>query len=375
MQEHEQANDEIDLIELIRHIWEGRKIILYTTVFFVLLGLLSTLTAREQYTAGAKMLPESGSSGGASSLMKQFGLFGGMGAGMVNEQQDAIRPDLYPDVLQSTPFYLELLELQVQTVDKEGQVIHSSLYEYLQSETLTPLSWIKRHTIGLPGIVLSWFQSAEKETNAAIANLGTSQLIHMSKEEHKAIKRLQGKISAEIKNQTGIISISVLFPSPQLAAQVAHFSLNYLSAYITSYRIEKAQKDLDFITRRWEEKKAQYEAAQLTLAQFRDANRNTRAATVLAEEQRLQQQYTLAFNIYNELYKQREQALIKVQEETPVIKVLEPVSVPVEKTKPKRGMVIVIFTLLGGFMGIGIVFGKLIWIELGHELAKKNSSS
>ncbi|MEG1485629.1 MAG: GNVR domain-containing protein, partial [Bacteroidales bacterium] len=47
---------------------------------------------------------------------------------------------------------------------------------------------------------------------------------------------------------------------------------------------------------------------------------------------------------------------IKVKEDTPILTVVEPVVVPREKSKPKRPMILVMFTFMGGFLGCGLVF-------------------
>ena len=47
--------------------------------------------------------------------------------------------------------------------------------------------------------------------------------------------------------------------------------------------------------------------------------------------------------------------------------VLKPVSVPIEKANPKRLMILVIWTFIGGSVGIGLVFGKGYLKELKEK--------
>ena len=86
------------------------------------------------------------------------------------------------------------------------------------------------------------------------------------------------------------------------------------------------------------------------------------------EEQRLQHQFTLAFNLYNELAQQLENARIRIQQETPVIKLLEPVMVPIERSQPKRVRLMVIYTFIGGVLGVGYVFGRKEYLKLANKL-------
>lgn len=41
-----------------------------------------------------------------------------------------------------------------------------------------------------------------------------------------------------------------------------------------------------------------------------------------------------------------------------MLSIIKPVVVPVEKSQPKRAMILIIWVFLGGIIGVGIVFGK-----------------
>ena len=127
-------NDEIDLIEVIRHIWNGRWLIAKVTGIFIIIGLVIAITSPNQYKAEARLLPEAqDAQGGASSLLRQFGGLGGLGGfnlpGGVTGA-DAIRPDLYPDVLKSTPFFIDLMGHTLR-VRKEQNVKEIDVLTYL----------------------------------------------------------------------------------------------------------------------------------------------------------------------------------------------------------------------------------------------------
>lgn len=351
------ASNEIDLIDLIRHLWNGRKLILKITGAFIILGLIIALTSPKQYKVEVRMLPEVKSSGGgASSLLKQFGGLAGI-AMPLNDGVDAIGPMLYPDVLNSTPFYLELLDYKL-TYKTDKGIIEITSFEYLSDYTKdTFLSAVKKYTIGLPWTILGWIRG-KSEVEKEILTLGEIKITRMTKEQSEIIKDIEDRIRASIDPKNGVISISAEFGDPFITAQIANFSVEYLSNYITEYRIEKAKTDLSFIQERYNEKETEYLKTQEDLAQFRDANRNVQSAAARTEEERLNNKYTLTFNVYNGLAQQLEQAKIKVHEETPVIKILEPVQIPVERSKPKRFLIILISGFLGGFFSIIYIFVK-----------------
>ena len=106
---------------------------------------------------------------------------------------------------------------------------------------------------------------------------------------------------------------------------------------------------------RYDEAKKECEKKQEELAIFNDANRNLVSNVAKTTQERLNNEYTLLFGVYSELAKQREQANIQVKETTPVFTVVEPVTIPTERSKPKRGLICIAFTFLGGFIGIGLV--------------------
>ena len=100
---------------------------------------------------------------------------------------------------------------------------------------------------------------------------------------------------------------------------------------------------------------ARFEEAQLTLAEFRDSNQGTLSAKAQTEEQRLNSEYQIAFNLYNGLTQQYEEAKLKVQEETPVFKTLEAVQVPLED-ETSGSMILLVFIMLSGIGSIGWIF-------------------
>ncbi|MFP4287907.1 MAG: Wzz/FepE/Etk N-terminal domain-containing protein [Bacteroidales bacterium] len=367
-QENPQNNsDEIDLIEVIRHIWDGRWLIVKVTLAFMVLGLVIAFTTTEQFKSEARLLPEvSENGGGASSLLRQFGGMGGLNL-PIDDGADAIRPELYPDVLKSTPFFVHLMEQPV-TLHQGSERTEVTVFNYLDEHMGGGgfLSFVKKYTIGLPGTIMKAIRGSKTEETSSPTVPG--EIPHMTQAHFEASKSLRDRISASIDQRSGVISISSEFPDRRVAAQIAQYAVEYLTDYITDYRIQKAQKDLEFVKERYEEKKQEFHQAQLALARFRDANRNIVSAAAQTEEQRLQDQYNLAFNVYNGLAQQLEQARIKVQEETPVIKVLEPVSVAVERSKPKRGLVLIIAIFLGGFLGVSIVFGEIIWANFKQQI-------
>jgi LPS O-antigen subunit length determinant protein (WzzB/FepE family) len=353
-------SEEINLFQIVKSLYEGRWLILKIVMVFFLFGLIIAFTSQPQFRAEARILPEiKDGQGSTSTFLRQLGGLGGFSL-PAGEAADAIRPELYPDILRSTPFFLELMELSIKTKTKNGiEDVNLSVYlnDYLKGDIF---GVINTYTIGLPSRILSWLQSGKKTRTDLSENISV-EIPKISQEQHENYKTLRQRLNASIDQRSGIITISAEFPDPLVSAQITDYAVKYLANYIVEYRIEKAHRDLQFVKDRYDEKKEEFLKSQFTLAHFRDANMNMVTASARSEEQRLQDHYNLTFNVYNSLAQQLEQARIKVQETTPVIKILEPVQVPFERIKPKRSLIILISVFLGSFAGIIAFLGKRGW--------------
>lgn len=344
--------DEIDLIALAKTLWEGRREVIVTTVVFMLIGLFVAIFSQKEYTATTTMVPQLNSPaskmGGLSSLASLAGFNLDMGTG-----GGELSPTLYPQIVSSISFQLEIMNATYRFEELEEEV---TLFDYYMDYYKPGIfSIIKKYTIGLPGVILSTIRNDDSQEAATQIDSG---VISISKDQEKIRKVLEEKLSLAVNDKEGFLTLSSNFHQAALSAQIATKALVLLQEYITKYKIEKASAQLAFIEERYSETKKEFESAQIKLANFRDKNKNITSALAQTELEKLQNEYQLAFEVYSELAKQLEQARIKVKEDTPVFLVIEEVSVPIEKSKPKRSLILLIWIFLGGVLGIGLVFFK-----------------
>jgi uncharacterized protein involved in exopolysaccharide biosynthesis len=84
---------------------QGKRFILLMSLSFGILGALYAISLPNLYTSEVKILPEIDTKN-IESLDKFKSLAGLAGIDLDNlNSTEAIRPDLYPPILQSTPFY------------------------------------------------------------------------------------------------------------------------------------------------------------------------------------------------------------------------------------------------------------------------------
>ncbi len=346
--------DEIDLIELAKTIWESRKLIIKFVVVGAILGVFIAVLSPKEYVSSATLMPEysTDSQGGASDLLKKYGGLVGISGGTYNSASNAIRVDLYPKIVESLSFQNYLAEQEFYYPEYDTT---ASLYDYfLEIQTPGVLGYITGYTIGLPGKIIGAIFSKEE---VADTGTGDPDIIALSKDKMQVINGLRERVTASLDQESGVISVNVKMPNAQVAAKIAKFTIEELTEYLTEYRTEKVVRDLEFVEEQLKDVEERFRKAQLALAEFRDSNQGSLTNRALTEQERLQSEYDVAFNVYNSLTQQFEQAKLKVQEETPVFKVLQPVQVPVDD-ETSGAMILIVFVMLSGIASIGWIFIK-----------------
>jgi uncharacterized protein involved in exopolysaccharide biosynthesis len=344
------TNDEIDLLALAKTFWKGRKTIIKAILIAAVLGVLIALLSPVEYTATTSMVPQTTQTGsklgGLSSLVAMAGF--NLDA---NATGDDLTPLVYPQIVSSTPFQLELMNMPFNFSKVDHPV---SLYTYY-TEMNKPgiFSLIMKYTIGLPGLIIKAIKGEKK----AIESSGNGP-ISLTKDQEKVRKLIEEKVTLDLDSKQGFLTLKASFPEALLSAQVADEATQLLQKYVIRFKTSKAADQLTFIQQQYDETKTEFEKAQDELARFRDQNKNVSSAVAQTREQRLQSEYTVAMNVYNEMAKQLEQAKIKVKEDTPVFTILEPPTVPRENSKPNKALIVFIWSFLGGIIGTGIVFGS-----------------
>ena len=347
--------DEIDLLELAKTIWSKRMFIVKVVALGAVIGVIAALLSPKEYKSTATLMPEysTESQGGASSLLRQYGGLLGVSGGSYTNNSNAIRVDLYPNIVQSTNFQLKLMDQPFYFSDINQEATLFDYYTELNSPGV--LGVIKSYTIGLPGKILGAILPKKELMTTVPGEASESMVLNLSKEEFEVISTLRQKITASLDEESGIVSVSVTLPDNVAAAAVTEYTIKELTEYLTEYRTEKVLRDLTFVEEQLATAEARFEEAQLTLAEFRDSNQGMLSARAQTEEQRLNSEYQIAFNLYNGLTQQYEEAKLKVQEETPVFKTLEAVQVPLQD-ETSGAMILIVFIMLSGIGSIGWIF-------------------
>ena len=352
---------EIDLIDILRKIITYRRVLYKAAGIGLIVGVVVALSMPSQYTVQVTLSPEIGNSKGSGGLAGLAASFLGNGDTM-GETVDALNASLSADIVSSTPFLLEILNMQVIVSPKGDRMDLGSYLDHCSSP------WWS-YIIGFPSLIINGVQSFFKDEQ--ITDKISQGAIELSKEENDRINFLKNHITAGIDKKTAITSISVTLQDPKVTAIVADSIIHKLQEYIINYRTFKAKEDCAYLSKLFEERKEEYYVAQGNYADYMDSHDDLILQSVRAEQERLQNDMNLAYQVYSQVANQLQVARAKVQEEKPIFAVVEPAVVPLEPSGVSKKVYVLLFVCIAVICtGIWILFGKDILLLLKNEIKK-----
>lgn len=363
--------DEIDITEILKRFWIKRGFILKLTTIFLLIGLFIALFSPVKYTSTCTVVPQTGNRSGSSNLSSVAAIMGvNLGTAMMAE--GTLSPNIYPEIIKSVPFTREIMKTEVIVKKSNGQPI--TLYDYYadkQYREFNLLGAIKKYTIGLPGVIISAIrggnQSAIVETSPVV---DSTNVFNLSSTERRVYNAIQKAIDINPNSKSGTVVIGYTFPEAKVAAEVTDKIYNTLEEYVSQFKSEKLNDNLEFIEKSYETAREDFLNAQDRLTSFQDANRGLTTASARSMEARLRNEYDIAYTIYRELATQREQAKIAVKENQTILTLVNPPVVPLVKSAPRRSIIIVGFLFLGVVVSVGWVLISPVFKAIKEEITE-----
>ena len=356
---HNNHNDEeieIDLMDLLRKVIGIRKKIYKAAGIGLIIGIIVAISIPKQYTVEVTLSPEMGNNkgGGLSGLAASF-----LGSGVsMGDGTDALNASLSADIVSSTPFLLELSNMKVPVSGSEK----ISLSSYLDEESSPWWSYV----IGFPGMVIGGVKSLfiEDEDESIFLDKASQGTIELSKKESQKIESLKKKIVASVDKKTSMTSVTATFQDSKVAAVVADSVVKKLQEYIIDYRTSKSKEDCLYLEKLFKERQQEYYVAQKKYADYMDSHDNIILQSVRTEQERLQNDMSLAYQVYSQVASQLQVARAKVQEEKPVFAVVEPAVVPLYPSGTSRKVYVLVFV----FLSVCIVIS---WNLFGKDFLNK----
>ena len=269
--------DDIDLLELIRTLLHAWKTIVVFTIVCTGLAVTYALYVPEVFKAETLLAPAQEENSGASSAISQFGGLAAM-AGISIPSDSNVEQVIA--TLNSRKF--------LRTYIKENKVLPVLFKEIWDSDNQ------------------AWLVPSEKDEPT----------------EQKAIESFKGCLSVYEDKKSGLISLSISWIDPEVAAQWANDLVKQLNKQLREQAIADSKKRVGYL---------EQELAKTTLQDMR---------TVL----------------YNLLESEKQKAMLANVNEDFALEVIDPAVAPETREKPKRKLIVVLGMVCGGSLGIFAVF-------------------
>ena len=327
----ENNSDEIDLIELLKTAWSGRKQIIIISFVFVLIGVASALLWPIFYTSSTTFInsqTESSSNSGLSGVASLVGInLGGISSG------SEIPSTMYPQIGESVEFKRALLDSYV---DEKEQI---KLEDFLAD-----------------------YNKIEKNVTE------NNKKLFVSEYENELFDVINDIVSISVNQKDGFITITANMPNSEYAANTCINAREILQQTVINNRIKSAKQKLEYSEEQLNSKRIEFEEVQNKLAYFNDSNLNLVTSSVINERDKLEAEFQIINAVMIELSKQVEQRKLQVSEDTPVFSILKEASMPVKRSSPQRTQMVLIFGFIGLVTSISYTLVKSPVSQILKEL-------
>lgn len=353
-------NREIDLIEIAKSIWDKRRKVIKWGLIGALVGIVISFSLPKQYETVVMIAPE-GSSSSSSSSMSGLAAMAGIDFGGSSRSSAGLSSRIYPDILQSTPFLLEFANIEV---EYDGQKM--SFYDYITKEQKSP--WWSA-IIGAPIQAMGWVRGL-LSSDEKFEEKDTIDIFKLTATQKAFVGTFKSMVTLEMDKKTTIIDITTKMQDPLVTAIIADSMVTKLQRYMTNYRTEKTRNDLKNTSKMLVEAQANYYKADSLYAAAADRNIELLSKSAKIKLDRLENEKSLAFSVYQQLATQVELTRVKLQEDTPIATVIEPASVSLLASSPNKKLIVVAFVFLACFAAVSVVVVQQL-MGMSKEIKKE----
>ena len=336
-----------DFIEFISELLKNKWRIILNCFWSGVISLIVAFSIPKEYTSEAVIAPELSPSAGFSGGLGALASIAGIN---METEEEAIYPQLYPQIVATTPFLCDLASINVEGMFRKDS-ISTNLFNYL-SLYQKEIWWNKVLTAPL-----NIFKRNKEEVLEEGAKLDSK---HLNREQQILLKELNDRIVVEMDKLTSAIYVKVTMQDAKIASMVADAVTENLQKYVTDYRTAKARKDLENTQRMFDEARENYYKIQSAYAEYCDQHLGVTKLQYMMEQDRLSNEKEIAFNLYSQLAQQLDMCKSKLLEKTPVVVLLQPSTIPYKASTPKKILIGLVFVFLA-------FFGTTAWLIVRKE--------
>ena len=201
------VSNQIDLIYIFKLLLSKKLLFCKTMGIAMVVGIIVALSIPKTYKTEVTLAPEFSSSGSVSGSLSDLASMVGINLNSGTGSYDAIYPELYPQIISSTPFLTSLFDVPVTSSD--SVIKNVRLYDYLNTKQKS--TWWNK-------IIASVIRLFKKKKPGD----GTHKLdnFKLTKAEFDTMGALRGLISCSVDKKTSIITLSFVAQDPVISAAV-----------------------------------------------------------------------------------------------------------------------------------------------------------
>ena len=336
---------EFDLKTLWSTIWNRRKYIMINMGLAAVFGVVIAYSIPKVFVSEVELVAEvksaGGIGGGAASLASLAGI-------KMGSSEESIVPELYPNVMSSNSFLVDLLSVPVATLDGDFK---GTYQEYLKNETRAP--WWSYPAMWIRSLLSSSSSDAEGNT--------TIDPQHLSPELFAMINGVKTAVQCNVSDGDGLINIVARAQDPLVAKILVDSATMKLQKFITEYRTSKARIDLEYYQKLAQESLNKYKDAQHAYAVYSDSHKGLTSEAYIMERTTLENDVQLYFSAYSQMAQQVQMAMAKVQENTPAFTTINAASIAPLADSPKKKIIVFAIIFLSFLGSVGWIYFRLLF--------------
>jgi uncharacterized protein involved in exopolysaccharide biosynthesis len=346
MEGNEKKKININFFKLVKVLKEDKWITCVYCFIGAILGIIIAFSIPKIYKTTVMLAPESSSSSSLTSNISSLASMVGMDM-KFGDGNDAIYPEIYPDLMGSTDFLVSMFPVKVKSLDGK---INTNYFDYLKKfQKVTwwsyPKIWLTEMTKNIAG--------PKKRGNSNTVNP-----FELTLDQYDIAQAIHQNIDCNVDKKTNVITIEVTDQDPLISATLADSVKQRLQIFITKYRTNKARNDLAYMQRLFNEAKSDYTRARQQYATFSDANQDLLLESYRSKQEDLENEMQLRYNIYTQVMQQLQLSKAKVQERTPAFTVVQSASVPVKHSNKPKIIIILTYIFLAYILRACIILYK-----------------
>ena len=295
-QSPDQYDDEIDLRELFGVLWAGKIKIIAITVVFAVASVIYALSVPNQYKATALLAPAQSDGGGLSGALGQLGglasLAGvSLGGGEISEGQIA------QEIMKSWSYiegFIADNDLAVELAAVQGWSKGSNELQINDSVYDTEnKQWLIENEAGVTGPPSSW----------------------------SLFQAFSGRLAVSEDKNSGLVSVSIEYYSPQVAKQWVDLYVESINRFMQQRQVTKVSRNIEYL---------QEQIGKTSIAEMQEV-------------------------FYSIIEEQTKNKMLAGASPDYAFVAVSPSMVPEEKSQPKRALICILGTLLGGMLSVLLV--------------------